>query len=395
MKKKVLLVTLLVVAIVASCFAFTACNKDKGDGDKGVKVAMITDYGDITDQSFNQTTYEACKAYCDANNIKFKYYKPTSKTTEARVASVNAAIAEGYTIIVMPGYAFGGTIVEVAENNPEIKFVALDVARGDLLEAKYAGEYDYNPDNPKWTYQLPSNVTSFIYQEEISGFMAGYAAVKEGYKKLGFLGGMAVPAVIRFGFGFVQGANAAAVEMNIANEVTVNYVYGGKFEGDPAITAAMDTWYNNGKGVEVVFACGGGIFTSACEAATKAGVNGKVIGVDTDQSYNINGKYGAGLCITSAMKGLAPTVNTILTDIFAGKWENYAGKINKLGMVSGTDASLNYVQLPTATWSMTNFTKEDYATLVGKIFDGTITISDAIDKMPTTTITVTQQANIN
>ena len=393
MKKKVLLVTLLVVAIVASCFAFTACNKDKGDGDKGVKVAMITDYGDITDQSFNQTTYEACKAYCDANNIKFKYYKPTGDSTEARVASVNAAIAEGYTIIVMPGYAFGGTIVEVADNNPEIKFVALDVARGDLLEAKYGKEYDYNPDNPKWTYQLPSNVTCFVYQEEISGFMAGYAAVKEGYRKLGFLGGMAVPAVIRFGFGFVQGVNAAAVEMNIANEVSVNYVYGGKFNGTPEITAVMDTWYQGG--TEVVFACGGGIFTSACEAATKAGVNGKVIGVDTDQSYIINGKYGAGLCITSAMKGLAPTVNTILTDIFAGKWENYAGKINKLGMVSGTDASLNYVQLPTATWSMKNFTKEDYATLVGKIFDGTIKISDAIDKMPATTIKVTQQDNIH
>lgn len=393
MKKKVLLVTLLVVAIVASCFAFTACNKDKGDGDKGVKVAMITDYGDITDQSFNQTTYEACKAYCDANNIKFKYYKPTGDSTEARVASVNAAIAEGYTIIVMPGYAFGGTIVEVADNNPEIKFVALDVARGDLLEAKYGKEYDYNPDNPKWTYQLPSNVTCFVYQEEISGFMAGYAAVKEGYKKLGFLGGMAVPAVIRFGFGFVQGVNAAAVEMNIANEVSVNYVYGGKFNGTPEITAVMDTWYQGG--TEVVFACGGGIFTSACEAATKAGVNGKVIGVDTDQSYIINGKYGAGLCITSAMKGLAPTVNTILTDIFAGKWENYAGKINKLGMVSGTDASLNYVQLPTDTWSMTNFTKADYATLVGKIFDGTITISDAIDKMPTTTIKVTTQDSIH
>ena len=393
MKKKVLLVTLLVVAIVASCFAFTACNKDKGDGDKGVKVAMITDYGDITDQSFNQTTYEACKAYCDANNIKFKYYKHTGDSTEARVASVNAAIAEGYTIIVMPGYAFGGTIVEVADNNPEIKFVALDVARGDLLEAKYGKEYDYNPDNPKWTYQLPSNVTSFVYQEEISGFMAGYAAVKEGYKKLGFLGGMAVPAVIRFGFGFVQGVNAAAVEMNIANEVSVNYVYGGKFNGTPEITAVMDTWYQGG--TEVVFACGGGIFTSACEAATKAGVNGKVIGVDTDQSYIINGKYGAGLCITSAMKGLAPTVNTILTDIFAGKWENYAGKINKLGMVSGTDASLNYVQLPTDTWSVTDFTKADYATLVSKIFDGTIKISDATGEMPATTITVTQQDNIH
>lgn len=393
MKKKVLLVTLLVVAIVASCLAFTACDKDKGKGDKGVKVAMITDYGDITDQSFNQTTYEACKAYCGANNIKFKYYKPTDDSDEARIASVNIAIGEGYSVIVMPGYAFKGTIVAVAEENPEIKFVALDVARGDLLEAKYGKEYDYNPDNPKWTYQLPLNVTCFVYQEEISGFMAGYAAVKEGYKKLGFLGGMAVPAVIRFGFGFVQGANTAAVELGIADKVSVNYVYGGKFNGTPEITAAMDTWYQGG--TEVVFACGGGIFTSACEAATKAGVNGKVIGVDTDQSYNINGKYGAGLCITSAMKGLAPTVDTILKDIFAGKWENYAGKINKMGLVSGTDASLNYVQLPTATWSMTNFTKADYATLVSKIFDGTIKISDAIDKMPTTTITVTTQANIH
>ena len=147
------------------------------------------------------------------------------------------------------------------------------------------------------------------------------------------------------------------------------------------------------KGVEVVFACGGGIYTSACEAATKEGVNGKVIGVDVDQSHIIN-RYKDGLCVTSAMKGLAPTVNTILTDIFAGKWENYAGKINKLGMVSGTDASLNYVQLPTATWSMTKFTKADYATLVGQIFDGTITISDATDKMPTTTIKVTQQPKI-
>ena len=377
MKKKVLLVTLLVVAIVASCFAFTACNKkgdDKGDGSK-MKVAMITDYGDITDQSFNQTTYEASKAFCEANGLKFKYYKPAGDSTEDRVASVEQAIQEGFNVIVMPGYAFGATVVEVAETNPDVTFVALDVSQGDLGA----------------NYTIPSNVATFVYREEISGFMAGYAAVKEGYKKLGFLGGMAVPAVIRFGYGFVQGVNAAAVEMKIANEVTVNYRYGGKFNGTPEITAAMDTWYENG--TEVVFACGGGIFTSACEAAKK--VHGKVIGVDTDQSYIINGKYGAGLCITSAMKGLAPTVNTILTDIFAGKWENYAGKINKLGMVSGTDASLNYVQLPTDTWSMTNFTKADYATLVGKIFDGTITISDAIDKMPTTTIKVTTQDNIH
>lgn len=392
MKKKVLLVTLLVVAIVASCFAFTACNKDKGNGDgnKGpakvemsgynpatdgpMKVAMITDSGDINDQSFNQTTYEASKAFCETNELAFKYYKPAGDSTEARVASVEQAIQDGHNVIVMPGYLFGETIAEVADANQDVTFVALDVSQGDLGA----------------NYTIPGNVATFVYREEISGFMAGYAAVKEGYKKLGFLGGLGVPAVVRFGFGFVQGANAAAVEMNIANEVSVNYVYGGQFYGDAAITGAMDTWYSNG--VEVVFACGGGIYTSACEAAAKVG--GKVIGVDSDQSYVINKDY-PGMCITSAMKGLAPTVNTILQAIKDGNWKNYYGTVSNMGMVSGTDASLNYVQLPTETWSMTKFTKEDYATLVGKIFDGTITISDATDKMPATTITVTQQDNIH
>lgn len=376
MKKKVLLVTLLVVAIVASCLAFTACNKkgdDKGDG-SNMKVAMITDYGDITDQSFNQTTYEASKAFCEANGLKFKYYKPAGDNTEARVASVEQAIQEGFNVIVMPGYAFGATVVEVAETNPDVTFVALDVSQGDLGA----------------DYTIPSNVATFVYREEISGFMAGYAAVKEGYKKLGFVGGMAVPAVIRFGYGYVQGVNAAAVELGIADQVTVNYRYGGKFNGTPEITAAMDTWYENG--TEVVFACGGGIFTSACEAAKK--VHGKVIGVDSDQSYVIN-KYEAGMCVTSAMKGLAPTVNTVLQAIKDGNWKKYSGTVSNMGMVSGTDASLNYVQLPTDTWSMTKFTKADYADLVRKIFDGTITISDATDKMPATTIKVTTQDNIH
>lgn len=390
MKKKVLLVTLLVVAIVASCFAFTACDKDKDKGNGGstkvemsgynpatdgpMKVAMITDYGDITDQSFNQTTYEASKAFCEANGLSFKYFKPAGDSTEARVASVEQAVQEGFNVIVMPGYAFGATVAEVAEKNEKVTFVALDVSQGDLGA----------------DYTIPGNVATFVYREELSGYMAGYAAVKEGYKKLGFLGGRAVPAVIRFGYGFVQGANAAAVEMNIANEVSVNYVYGGKFNGTPEITAAMETWYKGG--TEVVFACGGGIFTSACEAAAK--VNGKVIGVDSDQSHVINKDY-PGMCITSAMKGLAPTVNTVLQAIKDGNWKNYYGTVSNLGMVSGTDASLNYVQLPTDTWSMKNFTKADYAALVGKIFDGTITISDAIDKMPTTTIKVTTQANIH
>ena len=219
--------------------------------------------------------------------------------------------------------------------------------------------------------------------------------MKEGYKKLGFLGGIAVPAVVRFGYGFVQGANKAAEEMNITDAVSVEYVYGGQFAGDPAITAVMDTWYGE-KGVEVVFACGGGIYTSACEAAKKA--NKKVIGVDVDQSAIMNGTYGNGICITSAMKGLAATVNTALTDLILNDGKNwdstYAGKITNMGLVSGTDPKLNYVQLPMDTWSMTKFTVEAYKALVKKLYDKEIVVSNATDVMPTVTITVTQYPNI-
>ena len=243
------------------------------------KVAMITDYGDITDQSFNQTTYEACKAFAEDNSIEFSYFKPAGDNTADRVAMIEKAVDEGFNVIVMPGYAFGGAIVEAAPEFPDVKFIALDVAAGDLLEtavAKAGESYDYTPEN--WDlnkYVDMSNVYCAVYQEELCGYMAGYATVKLGYKSLGFLGGMAVPAVVRYGYGFVQGANAAAADMGLT-DVTINYIYGGQFFGDADITAVMDTWYQGG--TEVVFACGGGIYTSAVDAAKKIGVIKVLIG---------------------------------------------------------------------------------------------------------------------
>ena len=355
------------------------------------KVAMITDYGDITDQSFNQTTYEACKAFCDANSIEFTYYKPAGDSTADRVAMVDKAVADGYNIMVMPGYAFGGTIVESAEMYPDVKFVALDVAAGDILEAALGESYDYNPDN--WDvseYYSTENVYCAIYQEELCGYMAGYAAVKLGYTKLGFLGGMAVPAVVRYGYGFVQGADAAAAELNA--DVSINYAYGNQFFGDADITAAMDTWY--AAGTEVVFACGGGIYTSAAEAAAK--VDGKVIGVDVDQAAKIDGDYGTGMTVTSAMKGLGATVNTVLSAIINGEWDNYVGKIESLGLV-GEDPEANYVQIPmeTTQFEEGKFTQDDYKALVAAMFKGDVTVSNDISAEPAvTTVTVDYQGNI-
>ena len=367
-------------------------DKDTDVTDVAYKVAMITDYGDITDQSFNQTTYEACKAFAEANGVDFQYFKPAGDNTADRVAMIESAVDQGYNVIVMPGYAFGAAIAETAPKFSDVKFIALDVSAGDLGEG----------------FEVPANLYCAVYQEELCGYMAGYAAVKLGYKNLGFLGGMAVPAVQRYGYGFVQGVDAAAAELKLT-DVKVNYAYGNQFFGDADITAAMDTWYAGG--TEIVFACGGGIYTSAVDAAKKV-EGAKVIGVDVDQAAVI-ANYAAGegadaatvegykaLTVTSAMKGLYPATFDTLTDVIVnGNWEKYSGKIDTLGLVSADDPAANYVQIPmeSTQWADGKFTQDDYKALVKAMFDGTLTVSNDITKAAkdfATVITVDDQGNI-
>ena len=370
---------------IAPAYGATEVKAEASD----MKIAMVTDSGDITDQSFNQTTYEACKEWAADNGSDFNYYKPESDSDEARNASVDQAVADGANVIVLPGYMFAATIVEQSEMYPDVKFIAPDVSAGDICEKGVGEGYTYNPDDYEVTdYYNADNVYCCTYQEEVSGYMAGYAAVKFGYKHLGFLGGMSVPAVTRFGYGYIQGADEAAKELGITDEVELEYVCGGQFYGDADITAYMDTWYGS-KGVEVVFACGGGIYTSAAEAAAK--VDGKVIGVDSDQS----GIIGEDITVTSAMKGLAPTVKTALDAIKDGNWESdYAGKIDNLGLVSENPED-NYVQLPmdTTQWD-DNFTVDDYKDLVSKLYNGEITVSNDITALPETEIAVNDYGSI-
>lgn len=408
--KKVLALVLALVMV----FALAACGEPSKPQDTSVpeetgtpapektdapemayKVAMVTDYGDINDQSFNQNTYEGCKAFCEANGVDFKYYKPAGDSTAERVAMVDAAVAEGYNIIVMPGFAFAGTIHDVQDQYADVKFVALDVSEFDLEDSFY--NHDENMArtdliDPANEPHVGNNVYCCVYKEELCGYMAGYAAVKLGYKHLGFMGGMAVPAVVRYGYGFVQGADAAAAEMGLT-DVVLDYAYANQFFGDADITAYCDTWYQT-KGVEVIFACGGGVYTSVAEAAAKAGA--KVIGVDVDQSAVIDA-YGEGMTVTSAMKGLAAAVQATLGDVILNNnWAAYGGKIATLGLVSGEDPTLNYVQIPyeTTQWSEA-FTQEDYVALVAKMVDGTIVVSDDISADPAVTaITFENSGNV-
>ena len=327
------------------------------------KIAMITDSGDITDESFNQITWETCVAYGDKNGIEYQYYKPAEDTDEERINAIDLAVADGATVIVMPGYLFGPAIAEEQDLYPDVSFIAVDVTEADIVDL--SGN----------AVGISDNVYICSFQEEQAGYLAGYAIAKDGKTKLGFLGGMAVPAVIRYGYGFVQGADAAAQELG--QNVEINYFYGGQFYGDANITSRMEGWYSNG--TQVVFACGGGIYTSAVEAALKN--NGYVIGVDVDQNYiGVNGvadgTYAYNPFITSAMKGLSEAVNTALSDIEAGDWSEIAASNGNFGLEDG-----DYIGLPTAddSWNFETFTKDEYETVKDKIKSGEITVDNNSD----------------
>ncbi len=364
--KKIIALLLVVVMV---CALFAACNPSNGNNDgtennnndgttaEGIvkKVALVTDVGTIDDESFNQACWQGTEAWCKANDIEYNYYQPTEDSTDARVLSVAQAINDGANVIVMPGYLFGATILTVQDQYPDVYFIAVDVAAGDLT-------LDYT------TYYDPSaNVACLTFSEEQAGYLAGYAAVKDGYTKLGFLGGIAVPAVIRYGYGFVQGADVAAKELGV--NIEINYTYGGQFAGTPETTAKMEGWYQGG--TEIVFACGGGIYTSALEAAQNNG--GKLIGVDVDQ------RYLSDLFVTSAMKGLQNVTETVLEELNQGNWGTYGAKITNFGLKEG-----EYVGLPTAetSWGLATFTVEEYETIKAGIKDGTIAISNDTTAMP-------------
>ena len=339
----------------ASSAASTASSAAEG-GEKIVKVALTCDTGTIDDESFNQACWTAVSGYMGDD---CQYYIPEADASdEDRETMIRQAVNDGADVIVCVGYLYGASLAWAADQYPDVKFIAIDVTQGDI-----------------GTDAIPANCYCITFKEEQAGYLAGYAIAKDGKTKLGFLGGMAVPAVIRYGYGFVQGADAAAAELG--QNIEINYFYGGQFYGDANITSRMEGWYSNG--TQVVFACGGGIYTSAVEAALKN--NGYVIGVDVDQNYIgangvADGTYAYNPFITSAMKGLSEAVNTALADIEAGSWGDIAASNGNFGLEDG-----DYVGLPTDadSWNFESFTTDEYEEVKGKIKSGEITVDNSSD----------------
>ena len=326
-------------------------------------VAFVTDVGNIDDQSFNQYTWQGVQDFCSANSLNANYYRPTEDSDAARLEQMDNAVNDGAKAVVVAGYLFGSSIAEAQAKYPDVEFLALDVSTVDLGDTAPA-----------------ENTALITYKEEQAGYLAGYAAVYDGYKELGFLGGIDVPAVIRYGYGFIQGADKAAQELGVT-DVNIKYWYSGSFEANDDIATKMDNWYVGG--TEVVFACGGGIYLSCLSAADAN--DGKMIGVDVDQS-NVSERI-----ITSAMKALSNSVVKALTDASANGWTwptEYAGVCQYLG------AADDCVGLPMETSQFTTFTQEQYDALFQSMADGTLVVdnnSDPDTKPETTNVTVDYQ----
>ena len=355
----------------SSAAASSSAASGAADGaEKIAKVALTCDTGTIDDESFNQACWTAVSSYMGDN---CQYYIPDSDASdEDRETMIRQAVNDGAEVIVCVGYLYGASLAWAADQYPDVKFIAIDVTQGDI-----------------GTDAIPANCYCITFKEEQAGYLAGYAITKDGKNKLGFLGGMAVPAVIRYGYGFVQGADAAAQELG--QNVEINYFYGGQFYGDANITSRMEGWYSNG--TQVVFACGGGIYTSAVEAALKN--NGYVVGVDVDQNYiGVNGvadgSFAYNPFITSAMKGLTEAVNTALSDIEAGDWSDIAASNGNFGLEDG-----DYIGLPTDadSWNFETFTTDEYEALKEKIKSGEITVDNSSDD--STKPTVSEFTTVN
>ena len=332
--KKVLSVFLCLALLAGMSFVLAAC------GSSTYEIAVVTDVGQLMDKGFNQGTYEGAKAYAEANNKSYKYYQPSNgsdATDKDRIAAMKQAINNGAKIIVAPGFLQETAMKTVAKENPNVKFVFVD----------------------GWALGL-DNVTAIVYKEQESGYLAGYAAVMEGYTKLGFTGGGggSNPAVNRFGYGFIQGADAAAKEKGVEIAMKYSFKYGDSFSASPELQAQIAGWYADG--TEVVFSCGGSMFQSVKSAAGEY-PDAKIIGVDVDQSGE------SEKVITSAVKGLSVSVERVLGQFFDGKWD---AELKNVAQNLG--AAEDSTGLPTETWRLKNFSVDQYKELFNKIKSGAI-----------------------
>ena len=356
---KKLLAILLSLALMLCAFGALAEAVNPDDiedtmtAEDGVyQIAFVTDVGQLKDKSFNQGTWNGVKAYAAANGLSYKYYQPANgdqATDDDRYDAMKAAVEGGAGIVVCAGFMQETALKKAAAEFADTKFVFID---GYPLTDEAGNSL--------------TNIAPISFKEEQSGYFAGYAVVMDGFTKLGFSGGGGGtnPACCRFGYGFAQGAEAAAAELGVDVELKYSWQYGSSFSASPELQTMIKGWYEGG--TEIVFACGGSMFQSIAAAAAEN--DGFVVGVDVDQSAE------SDTVITSAMKGLSNATQWAIAKFYDGTWDEIGGVPTSLG------AAEDAVGLPTGddAWRFETYTVEQYETALAAVKAGELTIDGAL-----------------
>ena len=300
----------------------------------GYELALITDGGDVESGGFNQSAWEGIVTYGETFSVTYQWYQPKEASTTAFSESIAEAVRNGAKLVVCSGALFEAAVYEAQYTYPEICFICIDC----------------DPTSPTGDQKCEKNVYSMYFSEEQLGFLAGYAAVVEGYTRLGFLGAMSIPTIVSYGAGFLQGVDQAARERGITVEVT--YGYTGSFQATQEIQTLASTWYLNN--TQCIFACGGGMAVSVMNAAEAAST--VVICADTDQ-------YAASdAVLTSAVKN-------VKTSVFNGINAYYSGDFPG-GQILDLTAEQGGVMLAMDHARFTNFTKTQHNELLASLASG-------------------------
>ncbi|MCL1994871.1 MAG: BMP family ABC transporter substrate-binding protein [Defluviitaleaceae bacterium] len=309
----------------------------------GIEIALVVSHGGINDGSFNQGSWEGMVAFANSHNVSAAHFTPAEFTDAGYIAAIELAVQAGANIVLTPGFTFAHAIYSAQ----------------DIFPGVYFAIFDELPSNPQtWEPRIEQNTVAVTYAEEQAGFLAGFAVVMEGHRQLGFIGGMPMPPVVRFGHGFVLGAEYAATTLGLdPGAVTIMYHYAMTFEPAPEVQTLAAAWFN--AGTEVIFAAAGGAGAAVMAAAEAQ--DGLVVGVDSDQAND------SPTVITSALKGVAVSVYNILVDYFEGQFPG--------GTVLTFGADTYGVGLSMETSRFENFTNEQYLEIFDRITEIPIAVS--------------------
>ncbi|WP_300381522.1 BMP family ABC transporter substrate-binding protein [Clostridium sp.] len=354
MKKKV--IALAISAIMATGLVACGNNTSNKEGEKGkLKVGMVTDAGTIDDKSFNQGTWEGILKAQKELGIDSTYLKPSGTTEADYTKEIVNLYDTGYKFIVTPGFKFETSIFNAQSKYQDVKFIIIDG----------------NPHNGDGKAVLTDNTIAIFFAEEQAGYLGGIATaleLKEG--ELGFIGGMEIPPVQKYNWGFQQGIKYA--NENLGTKMSLqakNIVYQGSFDNSAAGQQLAATMYDSG--VKAIFTAAGGVGVGAINEAKQRAVNGEIawiVGVDVDQYEDGIYEGNKSIILTSALKKIDIATFDMIQDELNGKFQG--------GKTLMFDASNDGIGLPEKNPNLSEDTMKRTAEVFGKIKSNEIKVSN-------------------